>query len=85
MANVKPTAEIQTYLIQKVSEALEIPTEEIDVDTSLAEYGVDSITLVEFTANLEDWLELELDPELLYEKTTIREISDFLESLQSEK
>jgi acyl carrier protein len=85
MANVKPTAEIQTYLIQKVSEALEIPAEEIDVDTSLAEYGVDSITLVEFTANLEDWLELELDPELLYEKTTIREISDFLESLQSEK
>ncbi len=49
--------------------------QQISPDTSLLEYGIDSVAAVSIMADLEDYLEQLLDPNLFYEYPTIRGLS----------
>jgi acyl carrier protein len=42
-----------------------------DPDASFAELGLDSVHAAHFIVELEEWLGVELDPELVYEHPTV--------------
>jgi len=73
------TAEvIQSWLVARLSELLEIESDEIDVREPFASYGMGSAELVSLSGELEDWLGRELSPDLAYECPTIETLARYL-------
>ncbi|MCA9940407.1 MAG: acyl carrier protein [Anaerolineales bacterium] len=70
--------EIQDWLINRLSTWLLLNPDEIDIEQPFAGYGLTSITAVSMTADLEDWLGIELSPTLAYEYPTIAALSHHL-------
>src|SRR5437870_2304889 len=61
----KSATEIQEWLLSYLSELLEIDAEEIDINDSFASYGLDSSAAVGMVGDLADWLNRNLDAELI--------------------
>lgn len=81
LSTATPTAlDIRTWLADYIAEALEIPSDEMDITVSFEQYGLDSLAAVGMTTDLEDWLNCEIDPTLPYEYPTIETLSDQLAS-----
>lgn len=72
------TAEIQAWLVSYLAELLEIDPYEVDVTIPFDRYGLDSAAAVGMTGDLEDWLQGELDPTLLYDYPTVEAFSQHL-------
>jgi len=73
------TAEvIQSWLVARLSELLEIESHEIDVREPFASYGMGSAELVSLSGELEEWLGRELSPDLAYECPTIETLARYL-------
>ncbi|MGF1589152.1 MAG: acyl carrier protein [Pleurocapsa sp.] len=70
--------ELQTWMIEYVAELLEVEPDKIDVAIAFDRYGLDSSAAVGLAGDLEDWLERELDPTLLYDYPTIGSLSEHL-------
>ena len=71
-------AEIRDWCIEHLAKALNRPAEKIDPHTKFARLGVDSAMAVFLVMELEDWLELELAPDLVFEYPTIAELARYL-------
>lgn len=71
-------AEIQNWLIAYLSEALEISSEAVDTTANFEQYGFDSMAIVNFMSDLEDWLGCELEPTVFYDYGTIQTLSEYL-------
>ncbi|MEK1830971.1 beta-ketoacyl synthase N-terminal-like domain-containing protein [Priestia megaterium] len=69
---------LSTLLTEILAELLSIDINEIDIDTDLREFGLDSITLVEYTDTINTKWTIDINPTLLYQHTTIKEISMYL-------
>lgn len=69
---------IQTWLITQLAEQLGIACEHIDSRISITEYGLDSIIGVSLAGDLEEWLQLELSPTLLWDYPTIELLAQHL-------
>lgn len=54
---------------------LEVPQAEVDPDAHFTRLGLDSATSTYFIVELEEWLGIELDPELVFEHATIAELA----------
>ena len=74
--------EIARWLSEYLAFLLEEKPEAIDAQLTFDRYGIDSATAVSLVADLEDWMHLELDPTIIYEYPTVRELSEFLEGRQ---
>ena len=74
----KTALEIQEWLVSYVAEILEIETKEIDITIPLERYGLDSSEAVVLSGDLQDWLECDLDPELLLDYQTIEALTQYL-------
>ncbi|MGL5796529.1 MAG: acyl carrier protein [Waterburya sp.] len=70
--------DLQTWIVNYVAELLEVEPEKIDVTIAFDRYGLDSSAAVGLAGDLEDWLERELDPTLLYDYPTIESLSEHL-------
>jgi acyl carrier protein len=66
-----PATVIQEWLLANLSKSLNIGPAEIDVREPFASYGLSSVASVSLTADLEDWLELELSPTLAWDHPSI--------------
>jgi Acyl carrier protein len=66
---------IEQFLIAEVATALKLQKSAIDPTRSLLYYGVDSVTTVMLAANLEDWLQLSINPEIVYNLPVIRQLA----------
>jgi amino acid adenylation domain-containing protein len=71
-------AETRQWFLSLVSEQLKIDLSQLDAEAPLPEYGVDSIMLTQLLRAAGAALEVELDPSLLFEYTTIRAFADWL-------
>ena len=71
-------SEIQTWLVSYLAKLLENEPDEIDVTIPFDRYGLDSATAVGMTGDLEEWLEYELDPTLIYDYPTIEALAGHL-------
>lgn len=69
---------LQTWIINYVAELLEVAPDKIDITIPFDRYGLDSSAAVGLAGDLEDWLEEELDPTLLYDYPTIESLSEHL-------
>jgi acyl carrier protein len=71
-------APIQDWLIDRIAKSLEIDPTEIDIREPLASYGLSSVASLSLTGDLEEWLELRLDPTLAWDYPTIEELAKHL-------
>jgi acyl carrier protein len=71
-------AAIRDWCVEYLARTLDLPDHTIDPEMTFARMGLDSANSVFFIVELEDWLGLELAPELLFEHPTIGELSRHL-------
>ena len=75
------SAEIESWLVTKLSARLAIATGEMNVREPLANYGLDSRTALTLSGELEDWLGRKLSPTLLWDYPTIEDLAAYLGSV----
>lgn len=69
---------LQDWLLTRVADAVKIDPDRIRTDVSLDEYGLDSVSAVSISGELGDRLNRDLPGTLLYEYSTIDELSAHL-------
>lgn len=82
-SNSKPSSSnavdtIQEWLVNQIAKQLGINAQTIKVTEPLTRYGLDSIDSVTIVGELEDWLDAELPPTLLWDYPTIEKASQYL-------
>jgi len=75
---IQLTNDTHDWLIEYLSELLELRPEEIESDVPLAAYGLDSSGAVGMIGDLGAWLGRDLDPALLYSYPTVSAIANHL-------
>jgi acyl carrier protein len=78
-------AEIRDWCTDHLATLLDISAGRIDPDAKLARLGMDSARTVSFMLALEDWLGMEIDPELAFEYPTISELAKYLSARGSDQ
>jgi acyl carrier protein len=78
-------AEVLTWLTLKFADWLEVPVEDLDPQRPISSYGLDSISAVTLSVQLEEELDIELDTAVLWERPTLDSLAEHLtESLNEE-
>jgi acyl carrier protein len=80
MAVSDPTT-VGDWVRERVAYYLEADPATIDVDTPLAEYGLDSLYALTLCGDIEDHFELVLEPTLAWDHPTISAIARYLADL----
>lgn len=67
--------QLSRWLSERVAQELEIPVEEVDVDASIMALGIDSLTLVAIAGQLAEYLDQEIDAEVVWEHDTVGKLA----------
>jgi acyl carrier protein len=73
----KPT-EVLAWLTLKFATWLEVPAEELDSRRPISSYGLDSISAVTLSVELEEELDIELDSAVLWDRPTLESLAEHL-------
>jgi acyl carrier protein len=71
-------AAIRDWCVDYLARTLELPEEQIQPDATFARLGLDSANSVYLIVELEEWLGLELTPELIFDHPTIADLARYL-------
>jgi acyl carrier protein len=71
-------AVIREWCVKYLARILDLSGQDIDPDVKFARLGLDSANSVYLIVELEDWLGLELTPDLVSEHPTISELARYL-------
>ena len=71
-------AAIRDWCVKYLARTLDLPDHSVDPEMTFARLGLDSANSVFLIVELEDWLGLELTPDLLFEHPTIGELARHL-------
>ena len=71
-------AELQAWLINLLAKRLRADPGQIDPEASLADFGMDSLVAIRVTSDLEKYLEIQLEPTLLWEHPNIVALVNYL-------
>ena len=71
-------SQIQAWLISQLAQTLEIDAKKIDVTLPFESYGLDSESAVVLSGELQDWLNCNLEPTLLFDYPTIEAVTEYL-------
>lgn len=77
----RPPQDIETLrrgLITAVAARAKLPEGEVDSGREFSQFGFDSLSLVAFSAKLEDWLQIKLMPTVLWDHPTIDLLTEHL-------
>lgn len=74
---------IQSWLVNQVANHLGIAASSVDPKEPFARYGLDSVTAVRLSGDLEEWLGRSLSPTLVYDYPTISALATYLGEAQS--
>ncbi|MDA1050828.1 MAG: AMP-binding protein [Planctomycetota bacterium] len=69
---------IQHWLVQQLSQKMNVPPDRIDIGKPLALLGVDSLIGMEISMDLEKWLGFPLSPDIVMQHPTIESLSRHL-------
>ncbi|WP_309242595.1 AMP-binding protein [Limnofasciculus baicalensis] len=72
------TQSIKNWMVEWLVKELKLPAKSIDTSKSFADYGLDSVTAVELSDALQDWLGITLSPTLAYDYPTIESMAQYL-------
>ena len=79
ISKIAPTEEeIEVWLVSHLARHLNILPNEIAVNESFADYGLDSSVAVSITGDLAEWIGYELEPTLFWEHPNIKAIALYL-------
>lgn len=70
--------DISSWLKNKVATISQLDIEQVKEDVPFSEYSLDSLHAVNLTGDLEDLLNMSIDPTVVWDYPTIRELSGFL-------
>ena len=70
--------EVLSWLTVKFADWLEVPPKELDPKQPIASYGLDSISAVTLSVQLEDELCVELDTAVLWDRPTLESLAEHL-------
>jgi acyl carrier protein len=70
--------EVLAWLTLKFATWLEVPAEEFDSRLPIASFGLDSISAVTLSVELEEELDIELDTEVLWDCPTLESLAEHL-------
>nr|WP_330377434.1 SDR family NAD(P)-dependent oxidoreductase [Cellulosilyticum ruminicola] len=68
-----------------ITKMLKIPTEKLDLDESLSEFGFDSISLLKFADHINERYEINITPDTFYTYPTIERLKDYLYKQYTDK
>ncbi|EAZ89249.1 acyl carrier protein [Crocosphaera chwakensis] len=71
-------SEIQSWLMSKLAELLEVDPNQLDITVPFESYGLDSESAIVLSGELQDWLKCDLEPTLLFDYPTIEAVSEYL-------
>jgi acyl carrier protein len=71
-------AQIEAWLIERAAFYLELPAEDIAPDRSLADYGLDSVYAFVLCGEIEETLDIAVEPTLLWDVDTISALTAHL-------
>jgi len=71
-------AKVQDWCVNYLAKSLNRPINLIDPNAKFARLGVDSASSVFFLMDLEEWLAVELPPDLVFEHPTIAQLARFI-------
>ncbi len=74
--------QIEAFLVSRVADILKVAPTEIDVEAAFLDLGLDSTTLIDLAKQVETAFDIELYPTLLFEYSTIRQISAYFAQTQ---
>lgn len=69
---------LRQWLVQHLADRIEVSPEDVDVNRTFEEYGLDSRVAVQVSGALEKVVERRLSPGLLYEHQTINDLTSYL-------
>ncbi len=69
---------VKELLREEIAKQLKIESQDVEDHVDMAQYGFDSIAMIEFVNNLNEHYQLELTPTLFFEHPTLQEFSDYL-------
>jgi acyl carrier protein len=75
-------SEIADWSVQFISVLLEVPVAGIKRTVKFSRIGLDSAMLVYLLAGLEEWLAIEIDPDVAFEHPTIDQLARHLAAKQ---
>ena len=79
MGPEKPSeSAIRDWCVKYLVRTLELPEQAVDPDVKFARLGLDSANSVFLIVELEEWLGIELTPDLVFEYPTIAELARYL-------
>jgi acyl carrier protein len=69
---------ISQWISVRLAEMVKINIDQVDPQLQFDRYGLDSLNAVILIGELSDWLQLELDPSIVYDYPTIEQLSDYV-------
>ena len=72
------TPEVLTWLTLKFADWLEVSPDELDSEQPISSYGLDSISAVTLSVQLEEELSVELDTAVLWDRPTLDSLAAHL-------
>ena len=70
--------EVLGWLTLKFADWLEVPADDLDPRQPIASYGLDSISAVTLSVQLEEELSVELDTAVLWDRPTLESLAEHL-------
>jgi acyl-CoA synthetase (AMP-forming)/AMP-acid ligase II/alkylation response protein AidB-like acyl-CoA dehydrogenase/acyl carrier protein len=77
-------ASIERFIVRWIAKELKIAEAAIDAGRSVFDFGLDSVTAVMLGAALEEWLRIDISPELVYDIPVIRRFAAHLADRQKQ-
>jgi acyl carrier protein len=75
----KPSeSEIRDRCVKYLARTLDLPQEMVGLDVKFARLGLDSANSLYLIVELEEWLGIELTPDLVFDHPTIAELARYL-------
>ncbi len=74
---------IETWLIARLCQYLKVSPDELDPDEMFSALGMDSSVAMSVTGELEEWLDIEIEPNLFWEYPSIASLAKYLEATKS--
>lgn len=68
-------ADIRSWCLDYLGRNLASPPAGLTAEAGFAELGLDSVHAAHFIVELEEWLDIELEPELVYEHPTVADLA----------
>jgi len=78
-------AEIRDWCAAYLKTLVDDPSVEVDPEASFAQMGIDSAKSIHFVVELEEWLGLELNPEIVGDYPTFGELARHLAQVLSQR